>query len=142
MTTTAARMDEGEWASPFAIPATDTTPSYQPRVLKHGDTFLVVDPYSDAQARDVTAEGLFHADTRYMSHLSLTVNGHRPLLLSSNVTEDNLALVIDLTNPDIAHGDVSMPKDTLHILRTKVLDDAACIEAIQVHNYGQAPAEV
>jgi glycogen debranching enzyme len=142
MTTAVARMDEGEWASPFAIPATDTTPSYRPRVLKHGDTFLVVDPYGDAQARDAVAEGLFHADTRYMSHLYLTVNGHRPLLLSSNVTEDNLALVIDLTNLDITHGDVSLPKDTLHIRRTKVLDEAACIEAIQVHNYGQAPAEV
>ena len=142
MTPAVARMDEGEWASPFAIPATDTTPSYRPRVLKHGDTFLVVDPYGDAQARDAVAEGLFHADTRYMSHLYLTVNGHRPLLLSSNVTEDNLALVIDLTNLDITHGDVTLPKDTLHIRRTKVLDEAACIEAIQVHNYGQAPAEV
>lgn len=142
MSTTAARLDEGEWASPFAIPSADTTPSYRPRILKHGDTFLVVDPYGDAQARDAVAEGLFHADTRYMSHLYLTVNGHRPLLLSSNVTEDNLGLVIDLTNPDIAHGDASLPKDTLHILRTKILDDAACMETIQIHNYGQASADV
>jgi glycogen debranching enzyme len=142
MSTVAPRTGEGDWASPFAIPATDTTPAYRPRVLKHGDTFLVVDPYGDAQAREVVAEGLFHADTRYMSHLYLTVNGHRPLLLSSNVTEDNLALVIDLTNPDIARGDTSLPKDTLHIHRTKILADAACIEAIQVHNYGKAPAEV
>jgi glycogen debranching enzyme len=142
MSTTAARAGEGERPSPFAIPATDATPSYRPRVLKHRDTFLVVDPHGDAQARDTAAEGLFHADTRYMSHLYLTVNGHRPLLLSSNVTEDNLALVTDLTNPDFAHGDTSLPKDTLHILRTQVLDDAACIEAIHVHNYGQAPAEV
>jgi glycogen debranching enzyme len=141
--TTVARTDEGEWTSPFAIPATDKTPSYRPRVLKHGDTFLVVDPYGDAQARDAAAEGLFHADTRYLSHLYLTVNGHRPLLLGSNVTSDNLALVIDLTNPDIAERNMpGLPKETLHILRTKVLDDAACLETIRVSNYGQAPVQV
>jgi glycogen debranching enzyme len=141
--TTAARTSEGEWASPFAIPATDKTPSYRPRVLKHGDTFLVVDPYGDAQARDTAAEGLFHADTRYLSHLYLTINGHRPLLLGSNVTEDNLALAIDLTNPDIAErGEASLPKETLHILRTKVLDDATCLETILVRNYGEAPVQV
>lgn len=140
---TVARTDEGEWTSPFAIPATDKTPSYRPRVLKHGDTFLVVDPYGDAQARDPAPEGLFHADTRYLSHLSLTINGHRPLLLGSNVTEDNLALVIDLTNPDIAERNQHpLPKETLHILRTKVLDDAACLETIRVQNYGQAPTQV
>jgi glycogen debranching enzyme len=143
VSTTAARTSEGEWANPFVIPATDKTPSYRTRVLKHGDTFLVVDPYGDAQARDPAAEGLFHADTRYLSHLSLTVNGHRPLLLGSNVTEDNLALVIDLTNPDIAErGQPAMPKETLHILRTKVLEDAACLEKIVVSNYGQAPIQV
>jgi glycogen debranching enzyme len=141
--TTVARTSEGEWASPFAIPATDNTPSYRPRVLKHGDTFLVVDPYGDAQARDPAAEGLFHADTRYLSHLYLTVNGHRPLLLGSNVTEDNLALAIDLTNPDIAErGQPALPKETLHILRTKILDDAACLERILVRNYGQVPVNV
>jgi glycogen debranching enzyme len=141
--TTAARTSEGEWISPFTIPATDKTPSYRTRVLKHGDTFLVVDPYGDAQARDPAAEGLFHADTRYLSHLVLTVNGHRPLLLGSNVTEDNLALAIDLTNPDIAErGQPPLPKETLHILRTKVLDDAACLETILVRNHGQAPIQV
>ena len=143
MNTTVPRTDEGEWVSPFAIPATDKTPSYRTRVLKHGDTFLVVDPYGDAQARDAAAEGLFHADTRYLSHLYLTVNGHRPLLLGSNVTEDNLALVIDLTNPDIAErNQPPLPKETLHILRTKVLDDAACIETIRVQNFGQAPVQL
>jgi glycogen debranching enzyme len=138
-----ARTGEGERPSPFAIPATDKTPSYRPRVLKHGNTFLVVDPYGDAQARDSAAEGLFHADTRYLSHLYLTVNGHRPLLLGSNVTEDNLALVIDLTNPDIVgHNQPTLAKETLHILRTKVLDDASCLETVLVRNYGEAPTHV
>ena len=143
MNTTVARTEAGEWASPFAIPATDKTPSYRTRVLKHGDTFLVVDPYGDAQARDVAAEGLFHNDTRYLSHLYLTINGHRPLLLASDVTADNLALVIDLTNPDIAErNQPPMPKETLHILRTKVLDQAACLEKIRVQNYGQTATPV
>jgi glycogen debranching enzyme len=128
---------------PFAIPATDNTPAYTPRVLKQDDTFLVVDLFGDIQAYEAHAEGLFYADTRYMSHLLLIVNGHRPLRLSSNVTEDNLALVIDLTNPDIVAGErVVLPKDTLHVLRTKTLDNGACFERIEVRNYGQEPVDV
>ena len=128
---------------PFTIPATDNTPAYTPHVLKQGDTFLVVDLFGDIQAYESHAEGLFFADTRYMSHLLLTVNGHRPLRLSSSMTADNLSLVTDLTNPDIVTGEGgALPKDTLHVLRTKTLDNGACFERIEIRNYGQDPVDV
>ena len=134
---------DAEWTNPFAIAVTDTTPSYRPRVLKQGDTFLVVDPFGDAQARESRAEGLFHEDTRYLSYIALSVDGHRPLLLNSNVTADNIALAIDLTNPDISEQNrVILPKDTLHVLRTKLLGTASCHETIMVRNYGQKPTRV
>ena len=41
-----------------------------------------------------------HRDTRHLSHLYLTLDGHRPLLLSSTVRDDNAVLICDLTNPD------------------------------------------
>jgi glycogen debranching enzyme len=134
----ADRPKDSEWANPFAIAVTDKTSSYRPRVLKQGDTFLVVDPFGDMQAREPCAEGLFHEDTRYLSHLSLSVNGHQPLLLSSNITSDNLSLAIDLTNPDVSEQKrLTLPKDTLHVLRSKTLGESACHETIRVRNYAQ-----
>ena len=44
-------------------------------------------------------KGLFHRDTRYLSHLYLTIAGARPMLLSSTLRDDNASLTCDLTNP-------------------------------------------
>ncbi|HEX6980562.1 MAG TPA: amylo-alpha-1,6-glucosidase [Alphaproteobacteria bacterium] len=136
---TADRVAEVDQGSPFAISAPDTTPAYRPHVLKAGDTFLVVDPYGDIQATGPQAEGLFHTDTRFLSYLALSVNGHRLLLLSSNVTEDNLALVIDLTNPDMHFEGRHLARDAIHVLRTIVIEDGAYFETLQIRNYGCEP---
>jgi glycogen debranching enzyme len=34
-------------------------------------------------------EGLYHRDTRHLSHLFLTIEGERPILLSSTLHDDN-----------------------------------------------------
>src|SRR5437762_12787085 len=89
--------------APFYIPATG--PATRPRrILKHNDTFLVVDSHGDIGASPGGADGLFHSDTRFVSHLELLLNGVQPLLLGSNVRDDNTSLSIDLTNPDIYTG--------------------------------------
>jgi glycogen debranching enzyme len=83
----------------FYIPATG--PTRPRRVLKHGDTFIVVDSHGDIGASPGGTDGLFHCDTRFLSHLELLLNGMQPLLLGSNVRDDNTQLTVDLTNPDI-----------------------------------------
>ena len=85
--------------TPFYIPATGT-PTRPRRTLKHGDTFVVVDSHGDIGASAGDADGLFHDDTRFLSHLELLVNGLQPLLLGSNLSDDNALLSVDLTNPD------------------------------------------
>jgi hypothetical protein len=43
----------------------------------------------------------------------------QPLLLGSNLRDDNSALTVDLTNPDIYRdGRIVLQKDMLHIVRT------------------------
>src|SRR6266446_2738870 len=80
----------------FYIPATG--PTMRPRrTLKHGDTFVVVDSHGDIGASAGSPDGLFHADTRYLSRLELQVNGLQPLLLGSNLRDDNAVLSVDLT---------------------------------------------
>ena len=92
-------------ASQFYIPARATLDGGRPARLKHGDTFAVLDSNGDLLAWEGNPDGLYHQDTRNLSHFELRLNGARPLLLSSNVESDNAALTVDLTNPDFFEGD-------------------------------------
>src|SRR5467141_494778 len=118
MTLSAIREFEIVEESPFYIPMTG--PAARPRrALKHGDTFVVVDSHGDIGASAGGPDGLFDADTRFLSYLELLLDGAQPLLLGSNVRDDNTSLTVDLTNPDIYADDhLVLPKDTLHIVRT------------------------
>src|SRR5689334_23926225 len=90
--------------SPFYIPMTG--PAARPRrTLKHDDTFIVLDSHGDIGASAGGPDGLFNADTRYLARLELVLNQTQPLLLGSNLRDDNSALTIDLTNPDIYDGE-------------------------------------
>ena len=124
-----------ENVSPFYIP-TASSRTRLGRTLKHGDTFVVFDDSGDAQASGPASEGLFHEDTRFLSRLALVVNGARPLLLSSTATADNDMLTADLTNPDFfSNGHLILARDTVHLLRVKVLADGACFESLEVKNF-------
>src|ERR1700761_6596250 len=107
---------------PFYIAATKETATRPPRALKYGDTFVVLDSRGDIAAAPGQSVGLFHLDTRYLSRLELLVNGAHPLLLGSNLRDDNSAFFVDLTNPDlIADQHIALERDTVHILRTVFL---------------------
>src|SRR5690606_21026164 len=74
------------------------------RVLKHADTFAMLDRHGDIRPLGFEVQGLFHEGTRFLSRMKLEINGESPLLLSSNVKEDNDFFVADLTNPDLHCG--------------------------------------
>ena len=57
--------------------------------------------------------GLVPLDTRHLSRLEVLVNGAPPLLLGSNLRDDNSALFVDLTNPDLMDDQrIVLEKDT------------------------------
>jgi hypothetical protein len=88
----------------FAIAVTES--AERPRhTMKHGDSFLVLDSHGDIGVSAGGPDGLFHHDTRYLSQFGLLVNGLQPLLLGSNLSNDNCVLTVDLTNPDIVDRD-------------------------------------
>jgi glycogen debranching enzyme len=120
----------------FSMPATG--PSTRPRrTLKHGDSFAVLDSHGDMGALAGGADGLFHCDTRFLSRLELRFNGASPLLLGSNVSDDNSRLNVDLTNPDILVGDRYVcRKDTLHIVRTTFLWRGRAYQRLGLRNHG------
>ena len=112
------------------------------RVLLSGDTFAIFDRSGDVQPIGFGEFGLFHCDTRHLSTFELRVNGHRPLLLSSTVRDDNALLAADLTNPEMKSGDHLVRHSTLHIYRSKFLRQAHCFERIRVQNYTTETVEL
>jgi glycogen debranching enzyme len=127
---------------PYYIPA--TAPTTRPRrALKHGDTFVVVDTHGDIGASSGGPDGLFHADTRFLSHLELRLNNVQPLLLGSNVRDDNTLLAVDLTNPDLYAGEhIALQKDIVHVARTIFLWRGTAYQRIAVRNHGLEPVEI
>ena len=139
--TSAAQMVPAEAPSeaPFYITATQAA-GRPARTLKHGDTFAVLDSRGDIAAASGRSAGLFHLDTRYLSRLEVLVNGMPPLLLGSNLRDDNSALFVDLTNPDIISDQrILLEKDSVHILRTVFLWRGTAYQRLRVRNYGDRP---
>src|SRR5262249_49442822 len=125
---------------PFYIPMTG--PAARPRrSLKHDDTFIVLDSHGDIGASAGGPDGLFNSDTRYLARLELVLDELQPLLLGSNLRDDNSALNVDLTNPDIYHqGRLVLQKDMLHIVRTIFLWRGTAYQRIGLQNHGDRRA--
>ncbi|WP_085033502.1 amylo-alpha-1,6-glucosidase [Ensifer aridi] len=121
------------------VPATASRYERSSRSLKHGDTFAVFDHNGDALASPGNPEGIFHRDTRHLSHFALTLNGARPLLLSSTLRDDNATLDCDLTNPALVldPGGEKLKHDLIHVRRTRFLWQDACYERLMLRNYDE-----
>jgi glycogen debranching enzyme len=111
------------------------------RTLKHGASFALFDECGDVVEFEHSPAGLFHHDTRFLSRLHFTLEGHRPMVLSSTVQPDNVMLDVDLTNPDLfdAEGRLALAKDSFHVARAKFLWQAACYELFTVTSYADSP---
>ena len=86
----------------------------QLRILE-GATFCICDELGDLHG---SIEGLFSDDTRFLSRLRLTVNGQRPLLLSSDRIE-YFSAAFFMRNP-LAGG---LAQDALSIRRQRFIGD-------------------
>ncbi|MGH7947286.1 MAG: glycogen debranching N-terminal domain-containing protein, partial [Opitutaceae bacterium] len=113
-------------------------------VLKHGDTFAVFDRHGDMRPYGLAGHhGLYHADTRFLSHSALRLCQNPLLLLSSTVTLDNALLTVDLTNPDIRRDDDSViPRGTLHISRSKFIWQNTCYDRLRMMNFSRVPVRL
>jgi len=120
----------------FCITATASLQERRPRTLKHGDTFAVFDHNGDIVPGPGSPEGLFHRDTRCLSHLDLLVGGVRPMLLSSTLRDDNAVLTCDLANPDLFDGGrLVLERDLIHVRRSIFLWNGACFQRFAVRNF-------
>jgi glycogen debranching enzyme len=112
-------------------------------VLKHDDTFALFGPRGDMATIGTSSQGLYHDGTRYLSKLELRLNDTRPVLLGSTTRHDNHSFGADMTNPDVvAGGIVVLPRDLLHMFRSRFVWDRTCYERLRLMNYGPSPLSV
>ncbi|GJD58950.1 amylo-alpha-1,6-glucosidase [Methylobacterium dankookense] len=129
--------DADEVLPPYHIEAQTSLTERPLRSLKYGESFGVLDSYGDIGVQP-GPEGLYFQDTRYLSRLEFTVEGQRPLMLSSVMQDDNGALSVDMTTPDIrldAHDETTIPREVIAIERTKFLFKGACYDRIGLRSY-------
>src|SRR5215210_2146547 len=98
--------------------------------ILEGSTFCICDERGDI---DGQTQGLFAYDTRFLSRLRLTVNGEKPLLLSSGKVE-YFSAAFYLRNP-VAEG---LPQDSLSIIRHRFVGDGMQ-DHIVVQNQSMEP---
>ncbi|HLJ21838.1 MAG TPA: amylo-alpha-1,6-glucosidase [Stellaceae bacterium] len=132
-----------EPSTQYYIGASTSLLERRPRTLKHGDTFALFDHYGDIPADVNGPMGIFHNDTRHLSRFELSLEGYRPLLLSSTLQDDNAVLTVDLANPDIHDGNrLALSRETMHLVRSKFLWRGNCYERLALRNYDQAAHRV
>jgi len=131
-----------EEAAPFGVAITEAG-SRERYALKCDDTFAVIDAHGDINADGRGSDGLFHADTRYLSHLRLAIWSVDPLLLGSSLSQDGTYARADLTNPDIVRdGHVVVAKEQIHIERAFYVDAGGLRQRLILSNYGQSPIDI
>jgi glycogen debranching enzyme len=127
----------------YSIQASGSRADDRTRVLKHGETFAVFDHYCDVHPTGLGEQGLYHEGTRFVSRLEFLLFNERPMLLNSNVKEDNALLTVDLTNPSLYHGgQLAVQSGSLHIFHAKLLWNGSCCSHIRFTNYGAAPLRI
>ena len=98
--------------------------------ILEGSTFCICDERGDI---DGETQGLFADDTRFLSLFRLTVNGAKPLLLSSGVVE-YFSAAFYLRNPPAG----GLPQDTVSIIRHRFVGEGMQ-DLIVVRNEGMEP---
>jgi len=127
----------------YQVLATTAPADEHDRVLKFGDTFIVMNRRGDIRPIGLGEEGLYCHGTRFLSHYELSLAPfERPLLLSSNIKENNLLLSVDLTNPDVVDGDLFIPRGSLHINRAQFVVEGVFYERIAIWNCAMVPLQL
>jgi glycogen debranching enzyme len=124
----------------FYVLASSPLADGRTRVLKYGETFGVFNRYGDIETMGQGQLGIFYVETRHLSRMTLRFDGQTPLLLASTVRDDNAFLSVDLTNFDTG-TQPDIPRGTVHLYRSKFLDEGICYEQFRLTNYGLTPVK-
>jgi glycogen debranching enzyme len=122
----------------IAVPVLITDLASKTLAIKEGETFLYADLEGNLDHGGDYGLGLYHKDTRFLSHFRMEVSGRNPVLLSSS-SERGYMSYVDLTNPDLYDGDVvAVAQQTLNIRRIRAIN-GKLFERVRIKNYNPHP---
>src|SRR5256885_11214758 len=102
--------------------------------------FAVLDRHGAMGVAGRAEEGIFYQATRFLSRRAVSIWGYRSRLLSSTIQSDNFVFIADLANLDVSrNGEVRVPRDTVPLLRSRLLWQGICYEELKIFNYGLVP---
>ncbi|MFW5700564.1 MAG: glycogen debranching N-terminal domain-containing protein, partial [Cyclobacteriaceae bacterium] len=126
----------------YYISADSTYADNRTKVLNYKDTFGIFDRWGDIKQIGKEIQGIYNDGTRYISNFDFMINNTRPLLLSSEIKEENEILSVDLTNSEIKDSNgVLISRGSIHIHRSKFIRDKV-FEKITFTNYNQHLCEI
>ncbi|SFF67426.1 Glycogen debranching enzyme (alpha-1,6-glucosidase) [Halobacillus alkaliphilus] len=111
------------------------------QVLKDNQLFLLTDLYGNIPLDHPYGLGLYKEDTRFLSEMNVTINGEAPILLQSNIDQNDRPVTM-LTNPHIEkNGEVELWRESIEIMRTRYISNDILYETVQVKNYNPKPLQ-
>lgn len=127
---------------PRLVPIQQATDLGSVQVLKHGNLYLLTDPFGDIHP-DSRGLGLYESDTRLVSCLVLRIGGVRPVLLQGSMGA-NYRGSISLTNPSAdrnpdakVHPDEEVAGRTIGISRDRLMDVEGMSERVRIVNHAE-----
>jgi glycogen debranching enzyme len=121
------------------VPAIADLPS-KVLAIKEGETFLYTDVEGNIDDRKELGLGLYHQDTRFLSHYMLRLSGMEPVLLSSSAARSSLAYV-DATNPELPEDGEQVPQNSLSVQRVRAVA-GRLYDRIRIKNYNPFPVRL
>ena len=148
---TAATAPSGEgggvrMVDPRIVPIAKATDLGSVQVLKHGNLYLLTDPFGDIHP-DSRGLGLYHLDTRLLSCCALRVGGVRPVMLNGSMG-GNFRGSIQLTNPSAdrnpdakVHPELDVAGRTIGISRDRLIANDGMEERVRIVNHAERALE-
>jgi glycogen debranching enzyme len=135
--------DEAGARDPYYIRTSVATSDIPRLVVKCDDAFLVADHHGDFPELPESEFGFYVGGTRYLRSLELAVHGQRPLHLNAAVSNDGRQVAVDLTNPDLCHGEIVVLKGrTVRLARRLVLAPSELAQLVTVESFSPDPHEL
>lgn len=113
------------------------------RVLNEGDTFGIFNRWGDILTGNRQSHGLFYQDTRHLSGYRLLLFERTPVLLSSELEEDNEVLDIHLINLEQTPEDgVKTDQGDIYIHRSQQTGNGWFSDQLFIRNFGRTTMRV
>ena len=106
-------------------------------VLRHADTFALFNQAGEIPQIAQAPCGLFHGGTRFLSGLTLEIEGHTPLLLRAAFSDADDSLAFTYTNPMMRRdGSAPIAPCTLFLAVRRFVWEGTCFQELRATNYG------